>query len=266
MQMRFVLYCISFIIMALMLTVTSGAEVDPETAAGIWLFDDGTGEQARDTSKNGNHADFMGNPEWVQGKFGKALEFNGVDDYLISQSELGVSGNTERTILFWFNPASSEGFQPVVSWGTTGGQKMYWVEYNGNEGGPNTIRVCGYDADIYTQATLPEGEWHHVAVVYPGSVRDTQIYYDGESQEIIESAFIFSETLDTLDTPVTIGDSPDVRGLNRLPFAGIIDEVAIFNVALSETDIKSVMKGIEIALAVSPSSKLTTAWGFIKSD
>ena len=35
---------------------------------------------------------------------------------------------------------------------------------------------------------------------------------------------------------------------------------------LSETDIKSVMKGLETALAVSPSNKLTTAWGFIKSD
>ena len=47
---------------------------------------------------------------------------------------------------------------------------------------------------------------------------------------------------------------------------GSIDEVAIFSAALGPADIKAIMsKGLFGALAVSPSGKLTTAWGAIKT-
>ncbi|HIB91835.1 TPA: LamG domain-containing protein, partial [Candidatus Poribacteria bacterium] len=208
----------------------SSAEVDLKTAAGIWLFEQGAGNQAKDSSENRNHGKLMNGPKWVKGKFGKALEFDGEDDTVVSGSNLGISGNDERTIVFWIKPASSEGFQLIVAWGQTGAQKAYWAEYNGNQGGPNTIRVCGYDGDIYTKSKLlPLNQWHHVAAVYPGKVSETKLYYNGVSQEILLWG---EEALNTVDTPVTIGDAPFLHGINRRAFKGAIDEVVIFSVAL----------------------------------
>jgi hypothetical protein len=247
-----------------MLTGQSDAKIDLSTIVGLWLFDEGTGDVANDSSAKGNRGTLTNGPKWVAGKFGRAVEFDGKDDIVISSSPLGLSGNAERSVAFWIKPTSSDGFQPVVSWGVAGGQKAYWVEYNGNEGGPNTIRVCGYDADAYTKATLPLGQWHHVAVVYPGKVSETKFYYNGVSQEVKLYAGNQKDTLDTTDSTVTIGDAPIHRNINRNPFVGAIDEVAIFNVALTEDDVKEIMtKGLK---AVSPAGKLVTVWGTIKAS
>jgi hypothetical protein len=62
------------------------------------------------------------------------------------------------------------------------------------------------------------------------------------------------------DEPLNIGE------WSSYDFGGTIDEVAIFNVALTENDIKSVMtEGLSHIAAVSPSGKLTTTLGRIKS-
>ena len=54
----------------------SFAKVKPETIVGIWLFDENVGNIAKDTSPNGkNNGILQEKPKWVQGKFGKALEF-----------------------------------------------------------------------------------------------------------------------------------------------------------------------------------------------
>lgn len=174
---RLSLFCVSVIVTSLMLVGQSDAKIDLSTIVGLWLFDEGAGNVASDSSANGNHGTLTNGPKWVQGTFGMALEFDGQDDYVVSSSNVGISGNAERTVVLWIKPTSSDGFQPVVSLGVAGGQKAYWVEYNGNEGGPNTIRVCGYDGDVFTRATLPLGQWHHVAVVYPGKISGTKLYY-----------------------------------------------------------------------------------------
>ena len=81
--------CISLIVLGLMFTAQGSAEIDLESAIGIWLFDEGTGNIAKDTSGKDNHGNLMNNPKWVQGKFNaraiaraKALEFDGNDDWV----------------------------------------------------------------------------------------------------------------------------------------------------------------------------------------
>jgi len=62
-----------------MLADLSYAKIDPKTAAGIWLFDEGSGVTAKDSSVNKNNGTLKGGVKWVDGKFGKALEFDGKD-------------------------------------------------------------------------------------------------------------------------------------------------------------------------------------------
>ena len=79
---RLTIICISFIIVSLIFAGVSDAKFDPETIVGAWLFDDNKGDTAKDASGNGNDGTIMGAPQWVNGKFGKALELNGVGDYM----------------------------------------------------------------------------------------------------------------------------------------------------------------------------------------
>ena len=69
----------SVLLMTLIFMAQSDAKIDPQSAAGVWLFDEASGKVAKDSSDNGYDGKFMGkgNPKWVEGKFGKALDFNG---------------------------------------------------------------------------------------------------------------------------------------------------------------------------------------------
>jgi hypothetical protein len=258
---RLSLFCVSIIFMSMILTCGGDAKVNLKSAVGIWLFDEGTGDQAKDSSGNGNHGNLVKSPKWVNGKFGMALQFDGKSNYVVSSKNVGISGNAERTIVFWFKPTSSEGRQSIVVWGAAETLKMNFVEYNGYQGGPNNIYVGGYDCDAYTEETLPLNQWHHVAAVRSKKISETKIYYNGVSQEIK----LFNnggEELDTVDSPVSIGYD---LVLNRQPFEGAIDEVAIFNVVLAENDVKDIMtKGFKNVLSVSSAGKLATVWGTIK--
>ena len=70
------------------------AALDPDAALGIWFFDDGNGNTAKDTSKNGNDGDIDG-AQWVDGKFGGALKFEGgahvaVGDFADYQDKVSI--------------------------------------------------------------------------------------------------------------------------------------------------------------------------------
>lgn len=82
-------------------------------------------------------------------------------------------------------------------------------------------------------------------------------YIDGS----IEAEPAFSGEPDISPGPLNIGDCPNY------PYAvkGIIDDVAIFNVALTQDEIIEVMEnGLADALAVAPAGKLAATWGSIK--
>jgi hypothetical protein len=82
---RFTVVCISFIVVSLMFVGIGNAKIDPKNIVGMWLFDEGKGDIAKDSSENGNDGELMNDPKWVDGKKkpSKALEFDGKDDYVI---------------------------------------------------------------------------------------------------------------------------------------------------------------------------------------
>jgi hypothetical protein len=68
------------------------------------------------------------------------------------------------------------------------------------------------------------------------------------------------------DTKFGIAYVPDAGAAGVTPVIGTLDEVVVFNVALvSENGIKSLMRGLDTIIAVSPSGKLTITWGRIKN-
>ena len=76
---RKLIFLASFVLV-LGLALTSTADAD---LVGWWRFDEGSGTTASDSSGKGNDASFESSPAWVEdGKFGKALKFDGSSDYL----------------------------------------------------------------------------------------------------------------------------------------------------------------------------------------
>jgi hypothetical protein len=78
-----------FIVISLMFAGLSYSKIDEGSIIGMWLFDEGEGDVAEDSSGNGNSGTLMNGPKWVEGKFGEALEFSGAGDYV----DTGLNSN-----------------------------------------------------------------------------------------------------------------------------------------------------------------------------
>ena len=249
------LICISFIVISLILAGVSNAEIDPKTAAGIWLFDKGKGGIAEDSSENSYDGELKKNPVWVSGKFGTALEFNGSNYVELRNSDEGLPfGGTEPfTITAWVKNQNGGTVIGKFNGGVIG---AYIVVISG--GGTVTFHRETAPWGLSGTEALPQGKWGHVAATYDGA--KMKIYVDGKLDAEQDRG---AQNTDTA-TPVLIG-ARYTGGAPSEFFNGVLDEVALFNVALTKDEIKLVMDGLSPDSAVSPYGKSATTWASIKS-
>ena len=103
---RLTMFCLSLIVISLVLAFQSYAKVDLESAAAIWLFDEGEGNEAKDFTGNGHDAELNGT-KWVDGKFGKALSFDGGSSNGKTK-ETDAFALQDFTICFFVNPGDQD--------------------------------------------------------------------------------------------------------------------------------------------------------------
>jgi hypothetical protein len=233
------------------------AKIDPEMIVGLWLFDAGNGDVAKDISPNGNNASFNGNPKWVAGKFGQAISFDGADDYLSAEDSdsLDVAGEA-ITLLAWIKGDAWPASWNHVIRKTPENPRIYILGVH-STGLPFTFLKTDVQqyADIQGKAPLPTQEWIHLGMTYNGE--EIAVYVNGE----VETAVPASGAIEASEGELRIG-----RGAPAGYFTGIIDEVGIFRAALSQNEIKTIMNnGLSAFLAVETHEKLTTTWASIKS-
>jgi hypothetical protein len=253
---KFSLICVSLIFLGLIFADLSSAKIDPETFAGVWLFDEGKGKVAEDLSANGNDGELVGNLKWVEGKFdSKALEFDGTTHVDCGNPDsLNIDGEA-ITLAAWVNPNTIAGLDAVIE-KECGGSAGYNLYLNG---GRVHFRLFA-NANVFSEPAevVPTGSWTHICAVYDGS--DMMVYINGAVKDEDKQ----SGKITTNEIKLGIGTSISCGGRG---FDGIIDEVAVFNVALTEGDVNEIMtKGLFGVLAVSPKEKLATTWGLIKTD
>ena len=243
------LMLVILIVLSLMFADTSTAEFDLETVVGMWLFDEGKGNTAADSSENGNDGKFENDPKWTKdGKFGSALEFDGNESKgHVVVGDLGLSG--EVTLVLWANPRDAANDDRLIS------------NINGPTNPAFTTRYQGETVEIWSSAWKPvipkfdDNKWGHYAFVFDGEGNVTG-YYNGEEGETVADTYTFTE----------IGIGANFLDQWGQYFSGLFDEIAFFSVALTEDDIEVVMtKGLKSALSVYPAGKLTTMWGNIKT-
>ena len=254
--------CISFMVMSLMFVGISSVESDLGTAVGMWLFDEGSGDVAGDSSGMGNNGTIHGGAEWVDGMFGSALSFDGSDDYVEIAHDASLNVGGGHTIALWFklNAVPSGGMGVITKDDWAPG---FWWD-------ANIIRHHTHDP----AATLhfvdadwaPDTDWHHIAVTWDGEAFG--VYLDAE--EIgsgVNGENIGRNPL--TDKPLLVGIYLETgqHGQWGAFLDAIVDDLAIFNTALSGDDIATLMNdGLESTTNVEASGKLTTTWAAIKAD
>lgn len=246
-------------------SLNSTAMTDPNSCIGAWLFDEGKGNMALDSSGNKNDGRLMNNPTWVDGKFGKALSFDGIDDY-IALPPITINNWKGLTIMawVWLNLLPNE---LPTSYNEIFGTKQDLVDMYGDRGN-NEFRVkvtttAGAERPGIPTAQLKKNQWLHIAGVFDGPAGKMQIYMNGQLIDTHNLSGVINGTQNS-----AIGAQGDPNG----PFTdfhnGLIDEVALFNVALTEKDLLTIMnKGLKDYLGVASVvyyGKITSTWAEIK--
>jgi len=216
-----------FILLVLSLAATTSADL-----VAHWQFDETSGSVAQDASGNGNNGTLKGDPLWVAGRIGGAIQLDGIDDY-VDIGSVGISGIDTRTIAGWIKADTTDlqagtsafGFVPD---GDTDGT-YYDIEVD--DAGNYIIFVGGW-AGIFMPV---DTQWHHFAVTYTG---------EGGSW-FLESWFLDGQLVDSSEGAVGTIDYVRIgaRPSNSNYFPGLIDDVRIYNTVLTLAEIKKLMAG-----------------------
>ena len=258
--MKSILTCLAILTISLTLTIHTYAEIDLETARGIWLLDEGEGNVINDMSGNENDGELQGG-EWVDGPDGPALSLNGQNDRVIIQDSDSLYLEEAWTITSWvFVNAAENGFGHILgkrpAAGTvanyafrTSGNGAAWEAYYARDGWKGA----------WNQGSVMKDTWLYMTATYDGT--DTIKIYENGAE--IGSVSGMGAPAPRNDTEVNIGGwtNNTSETLN-----GMLYEVALFDVALSEADINTLMnQGLSTLTAVEPAGKLATTWAGIKS-
>jgi hypothetical protein len=258
---HFSLMAISFTLLAVWQSIAAGA---PKNLVAAWAFDEGVGNTAKDVSGNGHDGSISG-AKWTDGKFGKALEFNGDGDQVLAPHDDALNIQGELTIEAWVFPT---GWNPDLNaiaqkWEDGSNRRQYQLTLYGatktnwwyvSNAGNNWPRAEG-------KILVELDRWTHLAGTYDG--KKLRNYTNGKLDvELDQPSGVFAS-----DIPVVIGGyGPNTKevtyGQNR-HFKGIIDEVRFWDRTLSEAEIQEGMNGT--VAPVQPEGKLPTAWGRIKN-
>jgi len=251
-------------IIGLMLTGQSSAKLDIGTVAGIWLFDEGKGTTAKDSSGNGNDGTLQGT-KWVKGQVGSALSFNGTSDRVVVPDSDSLDLQKAWTITSWIYVNKSEnGYGHIVGKRNDGLNVANYAFRTNNTGvsWESYFKFGGAWKGAWGQGVVKKDTWLYMTATYDGTNTIT-IYENGVK---IGSAAVGSPP-PADQAEVHIGGWQN--NTSEL-IDGMLDEVAIFGVAITEDDMKNLMtKGIEKALGITPvepSGKLSATWADIKAQ
>ena len=164
------------------------------------------------------------------GKWGSAMRFDGVNDYVRLPS-LNLSSST---LSAWVRPdayASACGGRGVIESGTADGYPNYGILYYGNNFVSKVRNSAGSVVSVSSVSPVSASNWYHVAAVHNNATRQLRLYVNGVLESAAENVVSLPNTL----APLTVGYGQNCGVYNY--FNGSIDEVRIWNRSLSAAEV-----------------------------
>jgi len=200
---------------------------------GWWKFDEGFDVTVLDGSGHGNHGTFKGDPQWVIGHDGDALKFDGDNDWVEVPHADNLTVDNEVAVMAWINTEryigpTGEDWQGIMAKGSPRSYSLY-TQVSG------TLHFSTGGVGTLSSVTIPLNEWVHVCAMVIGGAH--QYYINGEDAGTGGTGIVLPGATDT--ATVRIGNSRDA---NR-EFLGMIDDVRIYNKALTQDEVLQAMQG-----------------------
>jgi len=211
--------------------VTVLSSLSDKTLVGYWPLNETSGTNAPDESGNGNDGTLvnMEDADWVDGVSGKCLSFDGVNEYVDCGNDTSLDITDAITVSAWYYSYNRDNWETILCKGANYPNDIYNLGY---ESTTNTVTfilnfVSAGRQSINYIKNLEDG-FHHVAGTYDGTTM--RLYIDG-----VEVNFDnYTDTIKTDNNPLQIG----MRSSSYIPAKGLIDEVRIYNTALTADEIK----------------------------
>ena len=245
---------LTVIVLLLYFGLSCFAAFEEETVL-LYLFDEETADEATDLSEFENHGEIT-DAEWTEdGKNGGALVFDGASSLIeVPHHDSLVPGGDELTIEAWFKPNSFPAGHPPIARKGSVAESGWGFDTPGGKIRGFVYTAPGAAAVAQGTTVMKEDTWHHVAMVYDGD--EVRIYLDGE----LDGEVARSGDINENEASVWIGKKAN----ENIWIDGMLDEIRILNIAITEEQIQEDMEGIVFAVEVT--GKLTTTWGRIKTD
>lgn len=184
-----------------------------------WLsFEEGSGSTTRDRTGYHKDAVLKGNPQWVEGKVGRALSFDG-DDH-VDCGNSGIPVNGPATIAGWFK------FSEVQN-----GRFLHNLLYAHRD---NNFLYMLMGAQYWHDSKCATDTWYHIALTYDGITSTARLYIDGIEKSLGQPSPHDVLALENL----IIGGHPKYPN-----FKGVIDEVKIYKRALTGEEVQQLHEG-----------------------
>lgn len=232
---------LTVLVMALCLVSAAWAAENPGPVLHL-TFDEGSGATARDASPGARNGVIHGQPQWADGKAGKALLFDGKDDYVEIADIQGIDFNKSFTITAWVKSGADDDSSRTIITNVRGTEERKgFAVFDDRK--LHTINVYRTTADQSNyESGLPgffeKDLWVHMAVVADFEGNMLRIYKDGAPAAAAKRSDVRRNNWNS-GKMLRIG--AELRKPKApLYFTGAIDEVRIYQRALSPAEIKAV--------------------------
>ena len=232
---------------------------------GYWSLNDGAGTRAVDSSGNLKHSTLSGGTTWVNGKRSKSLNFNGVDSY--GDVDLRNSGLTgSQTLSAWVKtsgPPFGKPHQTVLATDPTYQYGIKLMTYKNINRVGLWLGSGSTNYEAFVNTNINDGQWHFVLGVYDYNAGTVTMYIDGVAYSPLSSGQMVINVSD-------VGKIGRDYHNSDYSYNGIIDDVRIYNRALTATEVQALYKQNETVVNASQNNRLTNGlvglWSFNGPD
>jgi len=231
----FYLVCV-VLVLGLTLTSTASAEL-----VAYWKLDETSGNIAVDSSGNGQDGMLQGDVAWVAGQIGGAWQGNGSNSYIRVPHNESLMINNAISVTMWVYHTATPADQMLCKSDGTGSgwQSNYAIRLDDQGRRINWRGRNNANQSLTSVGSVPQNEWTHIVCMFDISPGFNRIYINGA----LDSENTSTQPLNPGTGDLFIGADQYPAGTARWPWAGMLDDVRIYDHALNEQEIQDAMAG-----------------------